>query len=140
MNQYEAKKAIAQQWIAAWPAASGSVAYAFDNDVVDESSSYARVKFIGGTSEQYSLGQAPSRRWIREGFVRVLLKTPVNAGSKAMDLLVGAVRTVLEGVRVGASGTEVGVVLEAASAGQESTDGQFYSSVVTVPFTYYEAR
>lgn len=115
-----------------------NVPFAFDDDVVDQTASYARLKIIGAASSMFSLGKPGTRRVLRDGYVNALLATPVNSGRKPNDLLVMACRQVLEGQHLGVSGGEVGVHLEAASAAKQSTDGEFWYRVVTIPFTFYD--
>ena len=140
MNAYEAGKAIYQQWMSAWPSASGGIAFVFDNDVVDETSLYARVAIHSITSEQHTLGPVGSRKWLRAGFIMVTLKGPSNQGRKSADVLTSAVKSTLEGVRLAASGTEEGVFTFAASVDEQPPDGQFWILAIRVPFQYYETR
>jgi hypothetical protein len=140
MNQHDANKAVYQRWMAAWPAASGSLPYVFDNDVADENARYARVSIEDGTSVAHTMGGAGNRLVRRTGEVVVDVRGPGNAGRKELDQLASAVRTVLEYQRLGVSGDEGGVTMFASSAIVEPTDGHYWILVVTTPFEYYELR
>lgn len=140
MNQYEANKALGQRWMTLWPGLSSSTPYVFDNDVADETATYARVTFGGDGSRQHTLGPAGNRRFRRRGTVTVELHSPANAGRKAIDLLAGHVRTIFEGVRVGDSGGEEGVTTFATSSDLPPTDGERVILVLSTPFEYDEAR
>lgn len=146
MNQSQASIAIYQQWMNTWPALTTAIVpttgvpFVFDNDVNDESPTYARVKVLHGNSDQHSLGAVGNRRFIRDGVIQITLKTPANTGRINTDVMVAACRSVYEGNRLASTTSEPGVVCEAVDAGKDSTDGQYWSSVVTVPFTFYETR
>lgn len=140
MNQYDAKKAILQRWMTLWPAASSNVPYVFDNDVRDESATYARVRIIDLPSEQWTLGAPGNRKFQRTGDIEVELKGPGNVGSKQLDQLTSAVRSVFESVRFGVTDGEQGVTTFASSSFVEATDGQYWILVITTPFEYYEVR
>lgn len=140
MTQYEAVKALYQRWMSAWPAASTNVPFVFDNDVIAETATYARVKVEDLASDQHTLGPVGSRKWLRTGLVRVVVKSPANVGRKAADNLAAAVRSTLEGVRLAASGTEEGVFTFAATSEELSPDAQYWVLSMTVPFQYYEVR
>lgn len=142
MNAYEANKALYQAFVAQWPTLAPGVPYIFDNDVADEQSTYARVRVFDGLSEQHTLGSATlgQRKYARTGVVRVELRAPGNAGRKTLDQLAQHVRTIFEGVRLGATGTEEGVVTFASSTSIGPTDGRHWILAVSTPFEYYEAR
>lgn len=140
MTQADATKALYQAWMASWPTLSGSIPFVFDNDVIDESGTYARVFVTSALSEQYSLGAPGNRRFCRLGTVVVRLKGPGNVGRKQLDLLVGFVRTIFEGVSLAATGTELGVKTYATSVSEGPPDGQYWQLMLSTPFEFYEIR
>jgi hypothetical protein len=140
MTESNAKKVILQRWMAIWPGLSGNTPFVFDNDVMDESAAYARVKFRTGPSEQYSLGKPGNRRYLRQGQVAVYLCTPANAGSAANDALVEAVRGTLEGVTIPGATPDIGVCLYAGSTSPGPVDAQFFRQLVVIPYELIEIR
>jgi hypothetical protein len=140
MTGDQAAKSIYVQWMTLWPGLSGSTPFVFDNDVIDESATYARVFVKNRMSEQYSLGAVGNRRWLRYGEIVVRLKGPANVGRKTMDQLVNAVIAVFEGQRLGSSGTDVGLMTYAASTSEAPPNPQFWQTQITIPFEYYEVR
>lgn len=141
MNQVNANKAILQAWLNNWPGLSTNVPYVFDNDAISGNPpKYARVAIQDLSSEQTSLGAPGSRRYLRTGLINVKLYGPVEQGRKVVDLLAQFVRTIFEGVRLAAGGTEEGVVTFASSTQVMPTDQQFWILLVSTPFEYYEIR
>lgn len=142
MNQAEAVTAIYQRWMAQWPGLSSSVPYVFDNDVVDDAATYARVKVTHLDDDQQTLGNVGSRRFTRSALIEVELRAPGNAGRKRVDLLCGHARTIFEAVRFGATGTEEGVITFTASTEvnrAQSTPRHWIASVI-IACEYVEVR
>jgi hypothetical protein len=150
MNTADAVKAIYQRWMAQWPGLSGSTPYVFDNDVADSAATYARVRVELLDEQQHTLGNAGARKFIHTGLIEVELHAPGNTGRKAMDALVGHVRTIFDSVRFGAVGTEEGVITYGTSDEGSTTDGAGSTRVrsnanaivrvASTEFEFYEVR
>lgn len=144
MTNDEATNAIFARWINLWPAASGGVAYATDNNIGAEQvdQPFARVGIVSLDSEQRSLGGRGNRRWNHEGMIEVRLSGPINAGRGQLDALAKIVRTIYQGERFGeAPPAEEGVTTQAAAISELRRDRESPSRwllVVTIPFEYTE--
>lgn len=140
MNQYEARKAIAQRWIAMWPGLSGGVPYGIDVDSIVEDATYARLSIDFEDSEQRTLGSIGNRKFTRPGSLIVELYAPPDSGAKTLDQLAQHVVTMFEGARFGAVGTEDGIVCFASTRGRLASTVQHATLSIGVDFEFYEVR
>ncbi len=142
MTPTEAHRAINARWHSLWPGLSDGIAYSTDNTVMPEGNGYfARLAVISLDTEQHTLGPAPHRWWTHQGTIEVRLSGPVNVGRDPMDILAGHVRQIYQGVRIGRTAGEKGVVTEAMSIaevrrGVESTGK--WLLLCTTPFSFVE--
>lgn len=144
MNQAQATTAILQRWMTLWPGLSSSVPFVFDNDIVYDSPTYARVAITMLGSDQHTLG-APggSRKWLRDGLINVKLYGPSDQGRIGLDVLAAFVKTIYEGARFGTTGGgEEGVVCYALAVTEirPQTDSQYWILNCSVSFEFYEQR
>lgn len=141
MNQQQAVVAIQQRWLSMWPG-TGATLTVFDNDVVDDADTYARVKVEFLEDSQQTMGAVGNRRFNRPGIITVELRAPGNLGRNDVDVLCGHVRSIFEAVRFGAVGTEEGVITFAAHVDSQLTRStpRHWVSEVVVAFEYVEVR
>lgn len=141
MNQAQATTAILQRWMTLWPTLSSNVPYVFDNDIIAEQPTYARLSIHSTGSEQHTLGAPGNRKWLRTGLIDVKLYGPAAQGRIGLDAMVGYVRSIFEGARFGNIGaSEDGVVCYAASAGEirpQATE-QYWVVLVELYFEFFE--
>lgn len=143
MTEYDAIKAIHQRWMQQWPGLSTNQPYVFDSDVFDEPvNAYARLSVTLTGDEQHTLGAAPNRKFLRTGQIDVKLFGSANLGRGPLDQTAALVRTIFEGARFGATGTEDGVVCYASSSKElkSQTDAQWWLLLVSTPFEFFEVR
>lgn len=141
MNQFEARKAIAQAWIAQWPTLSGSVPFAIDKDPKFEVVPYARVEInFDDDNEQHTMGNPGNRKFLRRGLIVVSFWTAPGSGMGQIDQFTEYARTMFEEVRLAATGTEEGVRTFAANPGRAVDDGEYAMASVGIDFEYFQVR
>lgn len=143
MNQYEARKAIAQRWMTQWPALSTNTPFVFDEDAANESvPAYARISISFEPSEQRTLGEPGNRKFTRRGsiIVELFVEAVTGGGTKRLDELTQYVITIFEEVRFGAVGSDEPITTFASEPGRTSSAGQFKTISVGVDFEYVEVR
>lgn len=142
MKQDEAVKAILQRWMTLWPGLSSSVPYVFDNDVLDDRASYARVSITSLEEHQQTYGAEGNRKFLGSGLIDVKLYGPGNAGRKGLDLLAEYVRQIYQAVRFGLAGGEEGVITYATSAQEvrPESDAASWVLLLSTPFEYVDVR
>jgi hypothetical protein len=137
MNLYDAEKAIKQRWMTLWPGLSSNVPYVFDNDVQDSIvTTYARVSVTSNGSLKLTVGNQSKKK--RNLIIAVKLNGPVNAGSKGVSQLVPFVQTVFEEKRFGGVGISDGVVCEIMKPYGGSSDGRFWTMLLTFDAHFIE--
>jgi len=137
MTKADAVKAILQRWMIEWPSLSDGTPYVFDNDVADESSTYARVRIQSLQGGERTIGAPGNRRFVREGLIIVELRGPANHGRGPLDVLAAHVRTIFEAVRIGPAGE---VVTFSSYDSEDTSDAARWVLAVSTPFEYDEPR
>jgi hypothetical protein len=152
MTEVEATNAICTAWVAAWPAASGGVAYSLPNDaVILSTDAYAALRLQPSISTQRTHGRVGNRRVERRGTVQVKLWTPAGQGvmRDPSEIIAGAplkiaeladaVRLVLELKSFGPAGADP-VLIEAGASTPIVIDGRWAMCLVNLPYGYWEIR
>lgn len=135
MTEAQAIEAIYQRFADAW---TNGIPYHFENEGAESAGSWARVSIRHTTSQQLTMGSAPSRKFERRGVIMVQLWSPIDQGRAAMSALVADARTVFEGRTITAGGSAINCY---AAATQESpTDGAWFMCSVVIPIRYIETR
>jgi hypothetical protein len=114
----------------------------FDNDVIDDAATYARVKIDWLDATQQTMGNVGARRFTRPGLIVVEINAPGNAGINYTSQLAGYARTIFEAVRFGATGTEEGVTTFASheEGWRSRTSPRHWVTQVLIPFEFVEVR
>lgn len=140
MNQFEARKAICQRWMAMWPGLSTNVPFTIDTDPVTPPAAYAKLSIDFGDAEQQTMGAEGTRRFTKPGSIIVELFGPPGQGAKYLDQLVQHVVTMFESKRFGAVGAEEGLTFFASTHGKLRSVGQYATISVGADFEYTEVR
>jgi hypothetical protein len=130
-------RAIYQQWIAVWPTLTATP-YVFDDQLAEESTSFARVSVQMLDTGQHSMGDHP--KWENAGLIWVKLVGPAGTGRKEQDTLVTHVRAVFQGRRLAPTDGEPGVVCLGTSQDRTMIDGAKRIVTTKTPFYYLERR
>lgn len=138
MTEAQAIRLISNTFRDAWPAASGNLPLALDNEAMPSADSYATLSVKHTTSQQMTMGPVGSRRFRRDGHIYVKLWGPVDAGRAGLSALVGAVRIILEAVSL-VVGSDA-LTTQAAYTRELGADGKWWMCVVQIPFWYVEQR
>lgn len=148
MNQYQARKLIAQRWITLWPGLSSSIPYAFDDDPVSKAASFAVVSVEFGDESQRTFGAVGNRKFTCPGSILIELYAAPGSGKKTLDEMIGIVRSSIYGSNVIGTGDDLiqvftvsqNVYTSKGGSGAVGSDGQHAYAELVVDFEYYETR
>jgi hypothetical protein len=133
-----AEQAIQKQWLSLWPGLSSNIPTVLDDEAADQpATGYALLQVQGTRNQQWTVAAPGSRKFRRNGLILAKLNIPVDQGSQLALTWVGYVQQIFEGQRFAQTSGDDGVICYEASWRPVGTEGQFYSMLVTVPFTYY---
>lgn len=142
MTDAEAEEAILQRWLDTWTTLTGgtndapTVPFQLPNENFTATDGpWCRVAVLPTVRTQSTQGRAGTRRFTNRGRIMVQLFGPINAGMRALNLLVAHVRTVFEARRIGND-----ITTEAASSPREAEDGSWAQLTVSIPYDYDEQR
>ena len=147
MNQYTARKLIAQRWMTLWPSLSSSTPYAFDDDPCDKAASYAILAVEFGDELQRTFGQPGNRKFTCPGEIEFELYAAPATGKKRLDEMIGYVKSMFDSVAFGTGDdliqcftiSQYGYSSKGSSAAVGSS-GQHAFSMLSVDFEHYEVR
>jgi hypothetical protein len=142
VTEREFIEALLQHWEDGWddlhpqdPEDPDHVPYVYENEIGSSTTSWVRLSVQHTTSEQVTMGSAPSRKFHRQGNVFVQVFCPIDQGREPLSGLLDDARTVLEGQNVGE-----GANLHAGQTRESATDGAWNMATLVVPFRYVEMR
>lgn len=129
-----AREAIYQRFAAQWPAASGGIAYTFDNEDFDPpvNAPWVRIAVRHSSSIQDTLGEVGSRKFSRRAIIFVQIFTQRGRGRQTSDTLVTVAKGIFEGTSFSGINVFEGTPRE---IGNTSAGDQVN---VEFPLTYYE--
>ena len=135
----EAVEAVYALWAAAATTLDSGSALSFtmENEPAPEGAigtSWARVAVRHLISKQQTLGQSPTRQFMRRAVLTVQVFTPAGGGVGAALDLAHAVRAVFEGLTSG------GITFGEVTPRELGTDGHWFQTNVDAVFTYYETK
>lgn len=142
MTEAQAIEFISAQFVAAWPAASGGVPIALDNEAHPELAgvdTFAQLTIQHTASRQLTHGSVGTRRWLRMGVIYVRLWVAADRGRAPLAALCDAARSVFEGIDLG-TGLADALTIEAGQTREVGPDGQQYMAAVQFGFRYYQTR
>jgi len=129
----DARKAIANRWIAQW---ATTTPFCFDNEAFDQpNTSHVRMIIRHNDGGQETLGPITQRRFYRRGTIFLILRTPADIGTSTADTLAQQARAIFEGtvfnsIRCyGATTREFG-----------NFDGDQFQITIEIPFEYEEVK
>jgi hypothetical protein len=136
MTEAQAIELVFATFAAAWPAASGSLPLALENEALPTAPSFGMVTIKHTVSQpRTSGGLVGTRRVERRGWIFVKLWGPVAVGRKGISTLADAVRGILEIQQLGGSGDQL--TIDAGLTQEAGTDDAYCMLVVQFPFRYY---
>lgn len=138
MTEAQAIEAILQYWEAGWAPLNPAIPWTADGEVFEAVTSFVEVQISHSDRHQVTIGS--NRRFATTGTIQVVLHGDINVGRQALAELADDVRAVLEGVAITALGIDEPVVTFAGSTQNETTEGRWMMSTVSVPFRYDRIR
>lgn len=135
------RELICSTFSAAWPAASGGVPFALENEAFPTSDTFVLLTIQPTVSQQTTMGPRGTRRIERKGWIQAKLWGPVNTGSAGLAALGDVVQSILELKSLPSPvPNDEPVTTFAANAGPggASTDGRFYMGICRIPFCWVE--
>lgn len=139
MTEAQAVEAILEAWKPAWALLHPSdCPVVYDNTTLTAPTTWGRLTIVHTVRNQISMGPKGSRRFQSKGRIAVQLFGDVNRGRAQVSGLADDVRAVLESIALVVTGQPL--CTYGATTNEQKTDGRWFSSLVLVPFDYYDIR
>lgn len=135
MTEAQAYEAIVQRWAAAWTAAQPAVPYVLGNEAAPGGVAFVALTF--GELATRRITQGPTARKQYRGIVHVRVFGAVDAGDAPTLSLSASVRAALEDRTIATASGDV--FMWTAPAAQSSKQGNWYTRLVSIQFTFYGA-
>jgi hypothetical protein len=136
VNEKQAHETIAQWFKTQWQTLYPAMPIVFANEIGSSVAEWVRIAFVPATSQQTAVGAL--KRWTRAGTIGVQIFTLAANGTGRASELADAVRTVLEGKFLLATGDDEPVVTYGGASGTPLSDGAWFMQTVTVPYRFDE--
>ena len=145
MTEVQMRELVSAAFAAAWPAASGGVPFALENEALPSSNTFVQLTITPTTSAQATHGKRGNRKVTRRGWIQVKMWGPANAGSAGLAGLGDIAQSILEMTSFPSPvpGDDPVTTLASDGArrlGGSDEDGRWYMGVVRVPFVFFERR
>ena len=140
MTEAEAKRVIADAFIAGWAARAPDVPFSIENEGAPSGDVFALLTITMTTSGQLTIG-GPGERFVgRNGWIAVKLWGPINEGTTRLDALSEIVRDIFEmRFLAGPTGDEA-IDTDTTSTQPGGNDGRWLMQLARTPFTVYETK